>query len=98
MPRTGADKRYATVEELGADIQRFLDGRPILARPQTFGYRAVKFARRNRTAAAAGVLITLALVVGFGVSLWQTNIARRERDRAERRFQDVEKTCLLVVV
>lgn len=85
------DKRYATVEELGADIQRFLDGRPILARPQTFGYRAVKFARRNRTAAAAGVLITLALVVGFGVSLWQTNIARRERDRAERRFQDVRK-------
>ncbi|MCV6071730.1 hypothetical protein OFP26_39750, partial [Escherichia coli] len=63
----------------------------ILARPQTFGYRAVKFARRNRTAAAAGVLITLALVVGFGVSLWQTNIARRERDRAERRFQDVRK-------
>ncbi|MCV4691429.1 hypothetical protein OFC38_35335, partial [Escherichia coli] len=26
-----------------------------------------------------------------GVSLWQTNIARRERDRAERRFQDVRK-------
>ncbi|MFH4090432.1 hypothetical protein WAJ00_21170, partial [Acinetobacter baumannii] len=50
-----------------------------------------KFARRNRTAAAAGVLITLALVVGFGVSLWQTNIARRERDRAERRCQDVRK-------
>lgn len=85
------DNRYATVDELAGDIRLFLDGRPISARPQTFGYRAAKFIRRNRVAAIAVFLVALTIAGGLSVSIWQATIARRERDRAEKRFQDVRK-------
>lgn len=84
-------QRYQTVEDLAADIRRYLDGQPILARPSTFTYRASKFVRRNKVAVAAAAVVVVSILTGFVFSLWQANLARRERDRAERRFQDVRK-------
>ncbi|QYO65311.1 serine/threonine-protein kinase [Leptolyngbya sp. 7M] len=85
------ERRYATAADLAADIQRFLDGMPILARPSTFSYRASKFVRRNWKSVAAGTLAAVSLITGLGVSIWQAEVARAERDRAEQRFQDVRK-------
>jgi tetratricopeptide (TPR) repeat protein len=84
-------RRYATVEKLIADVRRYLDGYPVMARPDSWSYRATKFLRRNRLAVAAGGALTLALVAGLGVSLWQGGIARTERGRAERRLRDVHE-------
>lgn len=85
------DRRYTSVEELSADLDRYLEGRPVLARPNTFAYLASKFIRRNKAAVAAGVLVIISLFAGLGISLWQAEEARRERDRAEKRFDDVRK-------
>lgn len=89
--RKEPERRYGSVEDLAQDIRNYLDGRPVSARPNTFGYRAGKFVRRNKIAVFAAVLISLTLIAGVAVSLWQANVARHERDRAEKRFQDVRK-------
>jgi serine/threonine protein kinase len=84
-----ASRRYDSVDRLSADVQRHLDGAPILARPQTFGYRASRFIRRHRLAVGAAALVFMSLVVGLGAAVWQQRIASRERQRADRRFNDV---------
>lgn len=54
-------RRYASVEALRDDLRRFQEGRPILARPQSVGYRVGKFVRRRRGAVAAGATLVLLL-------------------------------------
>src|SRR5262249_35205486 len=41
-------RRYASVAEFAQDVQRYLDGRPVQARPATFLYRAGKMLKRHR--------------------------------------------------
>jgi non-specific serine/threonine protein kinase/serine/threonine-protein kinase len=89
--RKEPERRFQTVEDMAADIRRHLDGRPIAALPNTFGYIAAKSFARNKAAFISAALILIALVVGLGVALWQAEQARRDRDRAERRFQDVRQ-------
>ena len=84
-------RRYASAEQLSADIQRYLDGMPIQARPQTLVYRAGRFVRRNRVPVAAAALVMISLAAGMTVAIYQAHIARVERLRAERRFQDVRR-------
>ncbi|HWS88129.1 MAG TPA: protein kinase [Pyrinomonadaceae bacterium] len=84
-------RRYASAGQLAEDIQRYLDGRPVRAQKDSFTYRAGKFVRRNRAAVTAAALVAAALVAGLALALWQAGVARRERDRAERRFSDVRQ-------
>jgi tetratricopeptide (TPR) repeat protein/tRNA A-37 threonylcarbamoyl transferase component Bud32 len=90
-------RRYQSVEQLATDIQRHLEGRPVLARADTFRYRAGKFVRRNRAAVAAGVLVALALLGGTVATAWQARQARAAQARAERRFNDVRKLANTVL-
>jgi serine/threonine protein kinase/tetratricopeptide (TPR) repeat protein len=62
-------RRYASVEQFSEDIRRHLDGRPIVARKDTLGYRTAKFVRRNRVAVAVFVLT----VVLFGSAALLSN-------------------------
>ena len=48
-------RRYGAVEELAADLERYLQGRPVLARRASALYRARKFVRRHRAIVAAGL-------------------------------------------
>ncbi|MFN0120874.1 MAG: hypothetical protein ACKV2V_10260 [Blastocatellia bacterium] len=64
-------RRYASVEQFAADIRRHLDGRPVLARPDTFGYRGAKFVARNKLVVTAAALILLALLGGIVATPWQ---------------------------
>src|SRR5262249_25831799 len=59
-----ASKRYATAQLLADDLQRYLDGRPIQARPVSTWERAWKWARREPARAAAVAAIGLALLGG----------------------------------
>jgi tetratricopeptide (TPR) repeat protein len=77
-------RRYRTVDELSADIQRFLEGRTVLAAPDSWTYRARKFVRRNWIVVGAMAAVFAALTAGAGVALWQAR-------RAERRFDEVRK-------
>jgi eukaryotic-like serine/threonine-protein kinase len=76
--------RYPSIESLRADIQLFIDGRPILARPQTTWYRISKFVRRNRGTVAATALIFMALLASLGYAAWRQQQALREGQRALR--------------
>jgi eukaryotic-like serine/threonine-protein kinase len=76
-----AERRYPTVRELAEDIERFLAGRPILARPSTFGYRAAKFVERNRLASGVAALLLLAVTAGTATTLWQARNAQRRFDQ-----------------
>ena len=71
-------RRYQTVEQFSADIWRFIDGIPILARPATVSYRASKFYQRNKVSVIAGIFIILSLLTGIVVAVWQANAAREQ--------------------
>ena len=75
-------ERYQTAAEFRDDLRRFLEHQPVAARPDSLGYRARKFARRNRRSLAAGALVAASLIGGTATSLHQMRIAERERDRA----------------
>ena len=90
-------RRYGSVEQLAEDIRRHLDGRPVLARPDSVAYRTTKFFLRHRLAVTAAALLGLSLLGGVGTTLWQASVARRERDRAEdalRRSKEVTSFLL----
>jgi eukaryotic-like serine/threonine-protein kinase len=95
--RKEPDRRYQSVEQFAADVRRHLEGLPVLARPDTFGYRAGKFVRRNRVPVAAGALVALALVGGTIATAYQARQARAAQARAERRFADVRKLAHTVL-
>jgi eukaryotic-like serine/threonine-protein kinase len=84
-------RRYASVDQFSEDIRRHLSGLPVTARKDTRGYRAAKFVGRNRTVVAAAALIVVALIAGIVGTSWQALAARRERARAEQRFEDVRQ-------
>jgi serine/threonine protein kinase len=87
--RKEPERRYASVQELSTDIQRHLTGMPVLAREDTFAYRAGKFIHRNKASVAAAAVVAITLSTASVVTTWQATVARRERAKAERRFKDV---------
>jgi len=87
--RKEPQRRYASVDQFSQDIQRHLEHLPVIARKATLDYTARKFAARHRTGVAAAILIAFSLIAGLIVSLREASIARSERARAERRFNDV---------
>ncbi len=77
-------RRYASVEQLAADLRRHLDGLPVLARRGTLTYRAGKFVRRHRWGVATAAAV-LALILAFAATLArQLERTELERDRAAR--------------
>ena len=84
-------RRYVSAEQFAEDIRRYLDGMPVMARPDTILYRTGKFVRRHKTPVAAAVLVFATLVGGIVLTLRQASIAEKQRVRAERRFNDVRK-------
>ena len=77
-------RRYASAQELGEDLQRFLDGRPVLAHPDSRAYRLRKFIGRHRFGSAAAAL-ALALILGA------TALALRNAREAERSADDMRQ-------
>ncbi len=63
-------RRYETASDFAADVQRFLEDKPVEACPPTAGYRLQKFARRNRRVLATAAVLALAAVMGIGSLGW----------------------------
>lgn len=91
------DRRYGSVEQLSEDLRRFLAGEPVLARPATATYQLSKFVGRNRLAVGAAAALALALIAGLASTAWQARLAREQRDRAEKRFDEVRGLARSVV-
>lgn len=79
-------ERYATVQQFIDDLDRFLMGRPVLARRQTLRYRAAKFVARNKITVFAAMAVVAVLAAASVVSVTFAVRESRQRELAERRL------------
>jgi eukaryotic-like serine/threonine-protein kinase len=77
-------ERYATVAALDADLLRWCEGRPILAKPQSWAYSFKKFINRHRLATAATFVALLLIGAGMTGTVLQ-------RNKAEQRYLEVRQ-------
>ncbi len=83
--RKEPQRRYISVEQFSEDVRRYLEGRPVIARSDTFGYRTTKFLRRNAGSVAAGAIVLLLLVGATVFSVINARSGRRLLEEAQRR-------------
>ena len=84
-------RRYSSVEALVRDVDHYLDGQPLDARPDTLRYRAGKFIRRHRQAVSAAALV-FALIVGLVTFFtWRLAKARNAALAEAARTQRVQQ-------
>ena len=76
-------RRYASASEFAADVRRYLNNEPVLAVPPSLAYRARKFSRRHRAGILMATAFVLVLVAAAAISIRQSIVARRQRDRAD---------------
>lgn len=90
-------RRYASAERLADDILRHLDGRPIEARADSFGYRAGKFLRRHRLAVAASAAVVAALLIGLLLAVSGLVRARQAEAEARREAETSRQVSDLLI-
>ncbi len=81
--RKEPERRYISVDQFAEDIQRYLGGRPILARQDSVTYRLRKFLLRNRLQLATVTVLIVGLSGALAVSLLQTRRATGALQLAE---------------
>jgi len=74
--------RYLSVESFAEDVQRYLQKRPVLARPNGPSYRASMFIRRHRLVFLYGTLLLLVLIATSAVTASQARTAFAQRKQA----------------
>jgi tetratricopeptide (TPR) repeat protein/predicted Ser/Thr protein kinase len=82
-------RRYASAAELGADLSRWLDHRPVEARVPSAGYVVARLVRRHRAVAGAAVVALLALLAATAVSLRMAWSEAQARALSEQRLAEV---------
>ena len=90
--RRSPEARYASADALAADLQRWLEHRPVDAAQLGKGERVALWLRRNRLLAAAVGAVAIALIAGTSIALWQANEARSQariagQQRSEAQLQ-----------
>ena len=76
-------RRYPSAQAMRDDLERFLAHQPIKARPDSLGYRARKWLRRNRALAAIAALATISLLAAASLVLMERNRAVRNAEIAD---------------
>lgn len=90
-------RRYKRAADLAADLRRFLEFRPVEARPIGAARRTVRFLRRNPalgTALALGVFVVIGVPAGL---LWANAQIREQRDRASASARTTEQVTEFLV-
>jgi eukaryotic-like serine/threonine-protein kinase len=95
--RKEPERRYGSAQQMASDIQRYLEGKPVIARRDTMSYRTAKFVSRHWLPVTAGVSAAF-LILAFATTTYvqslriaaerdrvaqQRGLAERERVRAE---------------
>ncbi|MHC5111009.1 MAG: protein kinase domain-containing protein [Planctomycetota bacterium] len=62
------DQRYGTAQEFADDLGRYLESKPILAKPPTLLDRATKWSRRHRAVVVAAAVLLVTSVIGLTAS------------------------------
>ena len=87
--RPEPERRYASVDQLSEDVRRCLTGLPVVAREDTWRYRAGKFLGRNRFPVAAAAVFAALLIGGVISVAWEAHQADIQRQRAEQRLGEM---------
>jgi tRNA A-37 threonylcarbamoyl transferase component Bud32 len=88
-------KRYASAEALAEDLERWLRGEPILARPVGSLGRLARWCRRNPIVAGLTAAVAASLLVGTVTSTYFAVEANHRREVAEAAEQGMEKEAAL---
>jgi eukaryotic-like serine/threonine-protein kinase len=84
------DGRYESAAALADDLERYLDGRPVLASPPSALYLTRKFIARHKMTSAAIMLAVLSLIGGAGAAMYGRARAHESRLAAESAFVEAE--------
>jgi eukaryotic-like serine/threonine-protein kinase len=84
-------RRYETAAAFAADVGHYLRDEPVLACPPSTWYRFRKAARRHRGPLITAGLVSLALVIGTAVSVWQAVVATKAKDAEHETAMGLEK-------
>ena len=77
------DKRYATAQALADELGRFLNRKPILARPVGRPEKFWRWCRRNPVVATLTAAVALVFLAGFAGVLWQWTQSEKNRALAD---------------
>jgi eukaryotic-like serine/threonine-protein kinase len=91
--RKEPERRYGSAQQFASDVQRYLDGMPVIARRDTLSYRSAKFISRHwlPVSAAAAVLF---LIIAFATTTYQQSLrlaAERDHVAQQRELADRER-------
>jgi tetratricopeptide (TPR) repeat protein len=90
-------ERYATAQELAADLQRYLEDRPIQARRPTLRQRAARWARRHVVLVRAAAVVLVVAAVGLAVSsalIWRSQRQTQEAFVKAERMQQLAESAV----
>ena len=102
--RKEPERRYGSSQQMAGDIQRYLDGKPVIARRDTLSYRSAKFVRRHWLPVAAGVSVVF-LILAFATTTYVQSVrisaerdrVAQQRERAERERARAEEVSSFLV-
>ncbi len=91
------ERRYKSAEQMADDIERYIEGKPIIAHRDSPGYRLRKYVQRHRVQAIATSIILFLLIIGSVVTVYQANQVLHERDRARLEADRSEEVTRFLV-
>jgi eukaryotic-like serine/threonine-protein kinase len=88
--RKEPERRYASAQQMASDVQRYLDGMPVIAHRDTVSYRTTKFVKRHWLPVTAGISAAI-LILAFATTTYlQSSRISAERDRAAQQRERAE--------
>jgi serine/threonine protein kinase/Tfp pilus assembly protein PilF len=91
--RKEPERRYNSSQQMAGDIQRYLDGKPVIAHRDTVAYRSAKFVRRHWVPVTASAIVA-SLILAFATTTYMQSLriaAERDRAAEERALADRER-------
>jgi WD40 repeat protein len=86
-----AGHRYSSAEALAEDLERWLSGEPILARPVGSGERLWRWCRRNPAIASMAAAVVCALLLGIAVSSYFAVQSMRHAEQEQIKAEEADK-------
>ena len=87
--REEPERRYLTVEQLQADIRRYLAGQPVSARPETWHYLLGKFLKRHPAGVRAAAAFAVAAAMGVVTIMQAEGDAQAQKAKSEQRLGEL---------
>ncbi len=91
--RKEPERRYGSSQQMAGDIQRYLEGKPVIARRDTMSYRSAKFIKRHWLPVSAAAALVF-LIIAFATTTYVQSLriaAERDRVAEQRELADQER-------